>query len=99
MPIKNKNTHPEDIKARVRKQYISLRGLAKMKGVSSAVVHAAVHRPQPSGNHVIAKALGTTVHILWPEWFDKEGNRIRSKNKIKSIRKQTKRQRQNARSN
>lgn len=69
------NTHPQDVMAAIRKRVGSMADLARAHGVSDSVVQAAIHRPQPSGNRIIAEALGTTVHALWPEWFDADGNR------------------------
>lgn len=74
MPKKNK--HPEDIKAAVGKTGISLSELARRHRLNPSTVVHAVRRPQPSGNRAIASHLGRKLHELWPEWFDRHGNRI-----------------------
>lgn len=76
------NAHPEDIKAEVRKKIGSLAELSRQNNVSDSVVRAALIRPQPTGNRLIADCLGVSVHSLWPEWYANDGKRI-SLNKIK----------------
>lgn len=71
-----RNMHPEDIKAAVGKTGIGLSELARRHGLNPSTVVHAVRRPQPSGNRAIAKHLGKGLHDLWPEWFDKDGNRL-----------------------
>lgn len=72
------NWHPEDVKAAVRKTGTTLSELARRKGVSTSVVHKALKQPRPTGNRVIAAFLGRSVHEMWPDWFDRDGNRLRS---------------------
>ncbi|WP_411576870.1 helix-turn-helix domain-containing protein [Terasakiella sp. A23] len=81
MPYSNNpahNTHPEDVKAAVRKKFGSLAALARQHGVSDSVVRAALIRPQPTGNRLIADCLGLPLHELWPEWYRDDGSRISS---------------------
>jgi len=75
MAGRRRNAHPEDIKAAVRKKAGTMIELANRHGVSHSLIHAAIIRPQPSGNRIIADFLGKSVHELWPEWFDEDGNR------------------------
>jgi len=70
------NVHPEDIKAEVRKKFGSLAQLARQNGVSDSVVRAALIRPQPTGNRLIADCIGVSIHSLWPDWYDNDGKRI-----------------------
>ena len=70
------NRNPEDIKADVRKTGISLAELARKHGLDDSTTRAALRRPQPSGNRAIAKHLGKSLHDLWPEWFNADGDRI-----------------------
>lgn len=74
-----KNMHPEDVKAAVRKTGITLTELALNNGLSESLARAALRRPQPSGNRVIAAYLGRKLNELWPEWFDVNGHRLPSK--------------------
>lgn len=84
-----KNMHPEDIKAAVRKTGITLTELAIINGLSESLARAALRRPQPSGNRVIAAYLGRPLNSLWPEWFDADGNRLPSKTVRKHSRPAT----------
>lgn len=81
-----KNMHPEDIKAAVRKTGVTLTELALLNGLSESLARAALRRPQPSGNRVIAEYLGRPLSDLWPEWFDADGNRLPSKSTKKHSR-------------
>jgi len=78
--------HPEDIKAAVRKAFGSLAELARQHDVSESVVQTAVSRLQPTGNRIIAAALGYKVHEIWPHLFDEAGNVRRSRPKNASRR-------------
>lgn len=71
-----KNKHPEDVKAAVRKKGTTLAALARKNDLSDSTTRASLYRPQPSGNAVVAKFLGKSLHEIWPEWFDDQGNRI-----------------------
>jgi len=71
-----RNMHPEDVKAAVRKTGISLSSLGPRNGLAASTIRAAIVRPVPRGNRVIAKYLGRPVHEIWPEWFDEAGNRV-----------------------
>ncbi|WP_188665651.1 MULTISPECIES: helix-turn-helix domain-containing protein [Terasakiella] len=73
---RTKNAHPEDVKAAVRKKVGSMASLARCHGVSDSVVRAALIRPQPTGNKIIADCLGVPLHSLWPEWYSEDGRRI-----------------------
>lgn len=75
---KARKNHPEDIKAKVRKKVGSLAELARQRKVSTSVIRAALIRPQPTGNRIIAECLGCEMHEIWPEWYDAAGNRIPS---------------------
>lgn len=70
------NTHPEDIKAAVRKRYGSVEAAARAHGITGALMRKAIYFPRPGGNTAIAKALGRSLHDLWPEWFDARGRRL-----------------------
>lgn len=70
------NTHPEDVKAAVRKTGISLAELARRHGMAPSTGARALYLPCPTMNRAIADHLGVSVHSLWPEWFDAGGERI-----------------------
>lgn len=69
------NTHPEDVKAAVRKTGISLAELARRNGLAAVSGRRCLYFPVPSANRAIAARLGRSVHELWPEWFDADGSR------------------------
>lgn len=70
------NSHPEDVKAALRKRYGSLIKAAAAQGVGYELLKKSLYLPRPGGNAAIAKALGTTPHDIWPEWFDAAGRRL-----------------------
>ncbi|WP_316978007.1 helix-turn-helix domain-containing protein [Shumkonia mesophila] len=84
--MKVQNTHAEDVKAMVRKTGVTLAELARRHDLSDSTTRAALYRPQPSGNRVIANYLGKSLNELWPLWFDERGDRIPSKTGTKNIR-------------
>ena len=70
------NEHPEDVKAKVRKTGVSLAELARRAGLAPGTGARALYEPCPRMNHAIAEHLDTSVHTLWPEWFDIDGERL-----------------------
>lgn len=70
------NKHPEDIKAAVRKTGVSLAELARRHGMAPSTGARALYLPCPTMNRAIADHLGVSVHELWPEWFDADGERL-----------------------
>ncbi|MEQ8739534.1 MAG: helix-turn-helix domain-containing protein [Hoeflea sp.] len=75
MAQKARNADPNDLMAEIRKRIGSMSELARRHGVSTSTIRCATRRPQPTGNRIIAEFLGRSVHELWPEWFDADGNR------------------------
>jgi lambda repressor-like predicted transcriptional regulator len=70
------NADPYAIQAAIKRLFGSAARLATLKGVKPSTIQAAVYRKQPTGNRIIAGALGVPVHRIWPQWFDKDGNTI-----------------------
>lgn len=71
-----RNRHPEDIKAEVRKRGVTLVDIALSAGLSAVATSSALRKPYPAAQKAIADFLGQPVHAIWPEWYDKEGQRI-----------------------
>lgn len=71
------NVHPAALRAVIQIRFGSVKALADRFRAKPNTVQAAISRPQPEGNHIIASALGYEVHQLWPKWFRKGGLRIR----------------------
>lgn len=78
-----KDWHPEDIKAEVRKRKGTLATIARSKGLSDAACRVAFLKPVPAANKAIAEFIGEPVNVLWPQWFDAEGNRKSSTSSAK----------------
>lgn len=62
-----KNMHREDIIAELKKRGWSLSGLAREYGLGDSTVRAALDRPYPKCEKIIANALEKTVAEIWPE--------------------------------
>jgi len=75
MAERQTNIHRADLYARVRKQDGTWASIARRAGLTRSAVCRATVRPVPAANAAIAAFLGTTVHALWPEWFDANGVR------------------------
>ena len=69
--------HPEDIKAKVRKQGASLSALARKGGMSPQSVAMVLVRPGRKGEQVIAEFLGVAPYRIWPSRYHADGTRKR----------------------
>lgn len=69
--------HKEDIKAAVWKAGSNLRQLSLDNGLAPATCRNALHKPIPKADKAIANFLGKTLHEVWPNRYDKDGNRIK----------------------
>lgn len=72
------NVDPVWLRAEIAHRFGSIAALAQRFGAKENTVQAAITRPQPTGNHIIADALGYQVHQLWPQWYRPGGLRIRN---------------------
>lgn len=68
--------HKEDIKAAVYKTGTTLRDLSVEAGFAPSIVSQSLCSPIPAANKAIANRIGHSVHELWPQWFDADGNVI-----------------------
>ena len=50
--------------------------LAAQAGVSRYTVYGGLERPYPKVNDLISDALGVPRQVIWPQFYDAEGNRI-----------------------
>lgn len=78
--------HKEDIKAAVRKRGTTLAALSLKVGLEERTVARSLSRPIPSANRAVADFLGRPLHILWPLWYDQNGQRILNRNRTKPTR-------------
>ncbi len=69
------NSHPEDVKALVRKTGIPFAELVERTGLHKGTLSHALRRPIPAANQAIAAFLRIPLHELWPEWYDEHGQR------------------------
>lgn len=69
------DTHPEDIKAALRKAGTSLSQLARRNGGTPQALSAALRLPMPKWERVIADALGVRPETLWPNRYDERARK------------------------
>lgn len=69
--------HEADIIAAVRKtQFRFLPRIAERYGVSDTQLRAALRRPQLAAERAISKATNIPLHVLWPDRWSEEGERL-----------------------
>ena len=68
-PRTGQGWHKEDVKAELRKRYGTLKAFAQSYGMDESITRAALHRPYPKAEALIARALGTTPQAIWPERY------------------------------
>ena len=76
IPVPAKGMHPADIVAAVKKCGTNLRQLALCNGFGASTLRAALHKPHPRAQKLIADTIGIPVHKIWPKWFDASGARL-----------------------
>lgn len=69
------DTHPEDIKAALRKAGTSLSQLARRNGGTPQALSAALRLPMPKWERVIAGALGLRPDEIWPSRYAERARR------------------------
>lgn len=84
--------HPEDIKAAIRKQGVTMRRLAEMNGFHFTYMSHALSRPCPAAQRTIANFLGVSRHALWPDFYDENDNRLPSNKQDTIVNKMNRRQ-------
>lgn len=70
-----------DVVRCLQKQGKNLSSIAKDAGFSDSVCRLAFIRPQAMGEKLIADATGYQPQDLWPDRYDKKGNRTVSRGK------------------
>jgi len=51
--------------------------------LSRQAIGIALQRPYPRVQRAIAKELNVPVHVLWPEWYGPDGERLRAVRRTK----------------
>jgi len=64
-----------EIKAAIERKGGSLQSIADAVALDGSSCRGALRYPIPAANKAIADYLNTTVHALWPAWYDEHGNR------------------------
>ncbi len=62
--------HPADIKAALEKAGWTFRRLDKARGYCPGTLHAALHRPYPKAERIIAHAIRVKPWEIWPSRYD-----------------------------
>tara|TARA_R110001592_G_scaffold104697_1_gene294580 strand:- start:73937 stop:74227 length:291 start_codon:yes stop_codon:yes gene_type:complete len=79
--------HPEEIKAAVRMTGITLTELSLRAGLGESNVRQALFFQHcPSGERAIIDHLGLEPHAIWPNRYDRDGNRIIGRNNINTTK-------------
>lgn len=71
MEMIDKDWHPADIIAGLRKKGTSLAAVSRKAGLSSSTLANALTRHWPKGERLIAEALGVTPEQIWPSRYRK----------------------------
>ena len=53
-----------------------MRQLALGHGFGASTLRAALYKPHPRAQQLIAETIGAPLHEIWPQWFDADGRRI-----------------------
>jgi len=73
--------HAEEIKAAIRMTGITLNQLSLDAGLGASTVRQAIFFHHcPAGERVIIDHLGLHPHAIWPNRYDRQGNRIIGRN-------------------
>jgi len=71
MNSRNKDWHPADIIAALRKKGTTLAAVSRRAGLSSSTLANALSRPWPKGEWLIAESLNIHPAEIWPSrYFD-----------------------------
>lgn len=77
MNSRNKDWHPADIIAALRKKGTTLAAVSRDAGLSSSTLANALSRPWPKGEWLIGAALDIHPAEIWPSrYFDPQTNNL-----------------------
>ncbi|MDP1675023.1 MAG: helix-turn-helix transcriptional regulator [Burkholderiales bacterium] len=65
--------HKADIIAAIHKQGTSLQRIARLRCYFPTSLHAALHRPYPKAERIIAETLGVEPQVIWPSRYHADG--------------------------
>ena len=72
-PSVSEDWHPADVLAALKKRGYSLAGLSVSNGYHPTAAGKALKQPWPAVERILADALGTEPHAIWPSRYDGEG--------------------------
>ena len=67
--------HPADIVAALHKRGLTLRTLAKQRGVAAPTVIKALRERNLLSERCIAEAIGVPANVIWPSRYNPDGSR------------------------
>ncbi|MBL1252639.1 helix-turn-helix domain-containing protein [Salmonella enterica subsp. enterica serovar Ceyco] len=73
--MKEKDWHPADIIAGLRKKGTSLSAVSRKAGLASSTLANTLSRHWPKGERLIAEELGVTPEKIWPSRYNKSEHR------------------------
>ena len=68
--------HREDLKAKLRKRFVTLGAFERQFRLPASSVAAAMRRPHSRAESAIAKALDVPAWVIWPDRYDGNGRRL-----------------------
>lgn len=60
----------------LREKGVTAAELARQNGLSRFTIYGGLDRPAPKVQSLISEALGVPRQTIWPQFYDKDGNRI-----------------------
>lgn len=70
------DSHPEDLKAELRKKFGSLQRFEDEYGLPLCAAAAGIRRPHEAVEKAIAEALDRPAHQIWPSRYAPDGARL-----------------------
>ncbi len=64
------------IAAEIKRRGMTLKGLSARYKIGSSTCRLSLVRPSPTGDAAIAHFLGRPLFELWPDRYDRKGNRL-----------------------
>ena len=59
----------------LRERGVTASELAARAGISRHTIYGGLQRPYPKVNDIVAEALGIQRQVIWPQFYDADGNR------------------------
>ena len=64
------------IVAEIKRRHGTLSALARKHGINRCSLSVVFSQPYKAGERIIAKAIKQDLHVLWPDRWDKNNNRL-----------------------